>query len=293
MKRQKLDLTTPVPGWNFLVLWLIFLTLPLLVDAQEPTEDALPDTLPAPVERIVTPIRLQEFEGVLVSSLRQQFRASGILATVQSCRLPDYGPVVTVTIQPPPYYFTRPVLQELERRQKIAEQQAQRIRAQFDRTAQMVKLKAKEAELLEQIRIENSKKKGKPNLTGLQEDLEQVRNALKDLEAAVPVETVSLTSADSVVEVDLNRMIAENYQELVQKLTNTMKNVLAENAASLMGEGDTRISISTTIRDNFLGNQEKNVLFVLTGSDIEAFRKGSMDIKTLKEKVVITYRTEE
>jgi hypothetical protein len=88
-------------------------------------------------------------------------------------------------------------------------------------------------------------------------------------------------------------MITENYQDLLMKLTAIMKTVLAENAASLMEEGDSRICISTTIRDNFLGNQEKNLLFLLSGSDVEGFRNGTTDLKALKEQVLVTSRKEE
>jgi hypothetical protein len=278
---------------NVIPLLIALLVMPLLLEAQDATEDVASEEISKPVERSVNRIRLQEFEGILVGSLRHQFRASGVFTTVQSCRLPDYGPVITVTIQPPPYYFTRPVLQELERRQKIAEQQAQKIREQFDRTAQIVKLKAKEADLLEQIRNENSKNKGKADTSGLQQNLQETRKTLKELESAAPVETVSMPSADNVTEVDLNKMIMENYQDLVDKLTSTMKTVLAENAAALMADGDNRICISTTIRDNFLGNQEKTMLFVLTDPDVKAFRNGTVDLNTLKDKVLVTYTTEE
>lgn len=279
--------------WKYASLLLMFLIVPLILEAQDAVEEVASEEVSAPIVRAIPKIKLQEFEAILVSYLRQQFRASGIFATVQSCRLPDYGPVVTVTIQPPPYYFTRPVLLELERRQKIAEKQADRVRAQFDRTAQIVKLKVKEAELLEQIRVETLKKKAKANVSGIEEDLGKVRKTLKELELAAPAETVSLPSPDNVTEVDLNKMITENYQDLVLKLTAIMKTVLAENAASLMEEGDSRICISTTIRDNFLGNQEQNLLFLLAGSDVEEFRNGTTDLKALKEQVLVTSRKEE
>ena len=293
MRRPGSTFRIPRISLNFIPLLIALLVMPLLLEAQDATEEVASEEISTPVERSINRIRLQEFEGILVGSLRHQFRASGVFATVQSCRLPDYGPVITVTIQPPPYYFTRPVLQELERRQKNAEQQAQKVREQFERTAQMVKLKAKEAEVLEQIRIENSKKKEKPNTASLEQNLTEIRKSLKELESAVPVEPVSMPSADAVMEVDLNKMITENYQELVQKLTTTMKTVLAENAAALMAEGDNRICISTTIRDNFLGNQEKTMLFVLTNPDVAAFRNGTVDVNALKEKVLVTYTTEE
>jgi hypothetical protein len=273
-------------------LLLLLFAFSVLLEAQQATQEVVKKEVDEDTGT-VTRIRLQEFETILLGSIRQQFRSTGIFATVQSCRLPDYGPVVTVTIQPPPYYYTRPVLQELERRQKIAEQQAQRIRAQFDRTSQIVKLKAKEADLLEQIRVEKAKKKAKSNVAELESDLKQVRETLKKLETTATVETVSLPSADSVTEVDLNKMITENYLELVQKLTTTVKNVLAENAALLVQDGEIKISIATTIRDNFLGNQEKNILFVLDHEDVDAFRSGTLDAKALREKVLVTYRKEE
>lgn len=280
-------------GWKYAPLLLIFLIAPVILEAQDAEEEVASEEISAPVARSIPRIKLQEFETILVSYLRQQFRASGVFATVQSCRLPDYGPVVTVTIQPPPYYFTRPVLLELDRRQKIAEKQADRIRAQFERTAQIVKLKVKEAELLEQIRLETIKKKAKANVSGIEEDLGKVRKTLIELESAAPVEPFPLPSPDNVTEVDLNKMMAENYQDLLMKLTVIMKTVLAENAASLMEEGDSRICISTTIRDNFLGNQEKNLLFLLSGSDVEGFRNGTTDLKALQEQVLVTSRKEE
>lgn len=280
-------------SWKYAPILLIFLIAPVILEAQDAEEEVASEKVSTPIVRSIPRIKLQEFESILVIYLRQQFRVSGMFATVQSCRLPDYGPVVTVTIQPPPYYFTRPVLLELERRQKIAEQQADRIRAQFDRTAQMVKLKVKEAELLEQMRLETLKKKAKANVSGIEEDLGKVRKTLKELELAAPMETFSLPSPDNVTEVDLNKMITENYQDLVLKLTAIMKTVLAENAASLMEEGDSRICISTTIRDNFLGNQEQNLLFLLAGSDVKEFRNGTTDLKALKEQVLVTSRKEE
>src|SRR5262245_52991530 len=292
MRRLDPSFRVPRISLNFIPLLIALLVMPIILEAQD-AEEVASEEIATPVERTINRIRLQEFESILVTSLRHQFRTSGVFATVQSCRLPDYGPVITVTIQPPPYYFTKPVLQELERRQKIAEQQAQKIREQFDRTAQIVKLKAKEAEVLEQIRDENAKKKEKANTTEMQQNLQEIRKTLKELESATPVETVAMPSAEEVKEVDLNKMIMENYQDLVDKLTSTMKSILAENAAALMAEGDTKISISTTIRDNFLGNQEKTILFVLTDPDVKAFRNGTVDLNALKDKVLVSYPTEE
>ena len=91
---------------------------------------------------------LYDFQNNMMASLQHEFpRLPGIFTSLHSCHLPDYGPLVVITVQPPALYLTRPVLQELEKRQRLAEQQAQVFRQQIDRASQIIKLKAREAEL--------------------------------------------------------------------------------------------------------------------------------------------------
>src|SRR5262249_59707691 len=93
-----------------------------------------------------------QFQRNLLQALRHEFpRIPGILTSMHSCKLPDYGRLVFVTVQPPVFYFTRPMLAELERRQQLAEEQARLVQEQIIRASQLVKLKAREAELLDQI----------------------------------------------------------------------------------------------------------------------------------------------
>src|SRR5205085_12394844 len=121
-------------------------------------------------------------------SLQHEFpRLPGIFPSLHSCHLPDYGPLVVITVQPPALYLTRPVLQELEKRQRLAEQQAQVFRQQIDRASQIIKLKAREAELMQQITMQSASKKSQKTMVPmLQQDLADVRRNLGGLQVDPP-----------------------------------------------------------------------------------------------------------
>jgi hypothetical protein len=277
---------------------LALLSASILI-AQDQTETTPPP--PAPGDEIydelapATPpsrglVKLQDFETIVVASLREEFpRLSGIFTSVHACRLPDYGPVVSIALQLPAFYFTRPVLQELERRQKIAEQQALRVRSEIERAAQTIRLKAREAELVDQMDMAyGSKKKTKVVLIGLQKELEDVRKSIKELDT--PVENVSeaVPDVERVQEVDLEKMILASHQQLIGRITVAIKDILAEKAPSLADvKASERISITAHVRDSFMSNRERSIIFVLNGTDIEAYRKGDLDLAALKNKVLV------
>jgi hypothetical protein len=235
------------------------------------------------------------FQRNLVQALRREFpRIPGILTSMHSCKLPDYGRLVFVTVQPPVFYFTRPMLAELNRRQQAAEDAARKMQAQIMRASQFVKLKAREAELLEQINtVTTSKKNSKSEVAELQQSLADVRKSLGSMEDSnstnVPVAAPTLVSPSMELmnDVDLDRMLRVNYQQLTDKLTDVMRNALAENASSLTDlNTNERICITTHVRQSLTGSDE-TILFILTGSDIEAYRNGQLDLDALKKKVLI------
>jgi hypothetical protein len=252
---------------------------------------------PAPIDRGL--VKLQDFQMLVIASLRQEFpRLSGIFTSVHSCRLPDYGPVISITMQLPAFYFTRPVLQELERRQKIAEQQANRVRSELDRAAQIFKLKAREAELQDRMQLEyGSKKNTKLVLANLEKELGDVRKTLKDLDTqtqpvSLPLRTIS---QDPILQEDvgLENLIQASHQQLLQRVTSTMKDVLAQRAPSLSDLKDKeRITITAHINDSFLSNRERTVIFILNGSDVDSYRKGTLNLANLKNKVLVKIEEE-
>jgi hypothetical protein len=143
------------------VLFLLFFVT--VAHAQEdpvpPEEDPSVPAVVAPASPAPAPIKVHDMEGLTLSALRKEFpRLSGVFASAHSCRLPEYGPLVSVTIQLPSFYFTKPVLQELDRRQRAAEEQARKVRIQLERTAQLISLRSKESSLLERIEWEGSSK---------------------------------------------------------------------------------------------------------------------------------------
>jgi hypothetical protein len=243
---------------------------------------------PARTKDEIRILRLKDFERITMEALRQELpRFSTMFASVHSCRLPDYGPLISITLQPPPYYFTRPVLVELERRQRIAEEQARRIRNEIDRAAQVISLKAREAGVLERVEIARSSKK-KSDQANLEKELAEIRKSLQELEPEQEGEESFAVSVERINELDLTKMMLSNYEQLIKKLTVVMKKNLSENGVRLVDVGaEDRVCITTHIRENFVGNQEKSLIFLLNGSDIQAFRNGAIDLPTLTEKVVI------
>jgi hypothetical protein len=235
-------------------------------------------------------IKSQDMEVLAITALRKEFpRLSGVFASVHSCRLPDYGPLISVTIQLPAYYFTRPVLQELDRRQRAAEEQAKKVHEQLERASQMISLRSKEAGLMEQIEWEgSSKKKSKEVIDGLQTELVEVRKSLNSLESNQGQFLVIEESRTLLNEVDLNKMLVANYQLLIQRVTKAMRNSLAENAPRIEGlKENERVSINAYIRDNILGSPGKSLLFILPEKDIQDYKAGRIDLDALRDRVQV------
>jgi hypothetical protein len=255
-------------------------------------EDPIP---PPPVPATATPpakIKLQELETLTISALRREFpRLSGVFASAHSCRLPEYGPMVSVTIQLPAFYFTKPVLQELDRRQRAAEQQARKVRTQLERASQLISLRSKEANLLEKIEWEqSSKRKSKEVIENLQTQLTDVRKSLETLASDEPGGRILLFQESSglLEEVDLNKMLASNYNLLIQRVSKSMKNSLAENAPRMEDlSPEERVTLNAYIRDNILGSQGKTILFILHHEDIQEYRDGLIGLDELRDRVLV------
>ena len=267
---------------------VLLLFLPGLVFAQtEPAPAAAEDTA-SQGKQEARKIRLPELEGLVINALRQQFpRPSGIMATTSSCRLPDYGPLLNISLQLPPIYFTGPVLKELEKRSREAEQRASRYREQLDRAAQVVRMKAREAELLSQLESEQARKKTKATVVALQTELDGIRKNISDLESGNLLPAFQSGSLE-MHELDLEKMMIENYQDAIRKIGAAMQSVLVEKAVNLEDLDSTeRICIVTHIRDTFLSGQERSILFILNPEDIEDFRSGRIDRNALRQKVMV------
>lgn len=236
---------------------------------------------------------LGQFERNLVITLQREFpRLPGMLNAVHSFRLPDYGPLVIISLQPPTIYFTRPVLQQLEEHSRVAEAQAKMVRAQIDRAAQIIRLKARESDLLEQISLMDGSKKNKKEVATMQQDLDDVRKGLASLEdpqqSSEPI-TINLGPSD----LDLDRMIAQNYQQMVARLTAVLRNSIAETAPALAElKAGEKVCVNAHIRRGISGGADQSILFVITDSDLEAYRKGAFDLEALKQKISITQDTE-
>ncbi len=294
MMETRMDILgkTGVRARRTLLFCIVFL-IAVVSFAQEQTAPAVP---PGPeLSQPEQPtLRLQDFEGLTIQAVRQEFpRLPGFFASSHSCRLPEYGPVVSITIQPPAFFFTRPVLQELERRQQIAEQQARRVQTQIERAAQFISLKSKEASLQEKVEMERSKKKAR-SVDALEKDLAEVRSQIATIEStSLPQEHVMIEES-SINDVDLNRMISANYQQLLERVTEAMTNTLAEKGVWIADIGENeKVGITAYVRDSFLGNQEKVIILVLNGSDIQAFRSGELDLPSLKKRVLVKHDKKE
>jgi len=261
---------------------------PLYLFAQDQLAPA-PPPLSASAQSQPKSLRLEDFEELALAAVRREFpRLPGFSAASHSCRLPDYGPLISIAVQPPAYYFTRPILLELERRQRIAEEQARRMREEIDRASQIITLKAREAVLMEQIESERTRKKNSTKAEDMEKDLTEVRKAISafDSRPQLQQQTV-IVIGDPLREADLNKLMLSNYQQLVDRLGNAMKSTLAENAASIEDlKSDEHVCITAHIGENFTANREKSMIFVLKGDDIQAFRKGSIDLPQLKQRVI-------
>jgi hypothetical protein len=260
----------------------------------QPPADPPPtaEAVPPPAAPVAAPpdIKVHELESLTIAALRKEFpRLAGIFASAHSCRLPEYGPMVSVTIQIPAYYFTRPVLQELDRRQRAAEEQARKVRSQLERASQVISLRAKEASLMERIEFQAStKKKSKDMMEELQTELSTVRKSLEDLESGQPSLLLVQETHPSFSEVDLNNMLTSNYQQLIQRVSKAMKNSLAENGPRVSGLNEyERVTLNTYIRDSMLGSSGKSMLFILHKKDIQEFKEGGINLDELRERVLV------
>lgn len=274
-------------GKVFLLLTILVVTCG--VRAQEAVSPADPPEVRDAEQP--APIKLREFENIVTAKLREQFPRF-FFSSIYSVHLPDYGPLVSVTIQPPSFFFTNDLMRILGEQQKRAEADARKFQEHIDRQAQLIRLKVKEADLMNMI--ESSGKKKAKSVQSLQQELETVRKSMQELEEAtqnVSFQDSSVTESDRRLdntEVDLNSIVRSNYQALITRVTTTVKSLLAQNAVGLEMDDQERVSISTYVRDNYMGNPERRLVFSLKSEDIRAFREGSLDTKGLQERIQIT-----
>ena len=220
---------------------LIFVFVAPVLWAQDQVIEPETASIPAPenLPENRSMVKLTDFQTILMISLREKFpRLPGIFYSAHSCRLPEYGPVVTITLQLPAIYFTRPLLQELDRQKRLAEEQMNMVQKQIERQAEMIRLRARESELTQRIQVEvTGKKRSKAALATFQTELTEVQKNLKELEASTAVGSsqVSTTTAEVLSDLDLEKMLASSYQQLIEKITTTVTNVLAEKAPVACG----------------------------------------------------------
>lgn len=272
-------------------LFVLILLFAAAVYSQE-DDVAPPPQTPPPSETVPSKIKVQELETLMISALRREFpRLSGVFASAHSCRLPEYGPMISVTIQLPAFYFTKPVLQELDRRQRAAEQQARKVRTQLERASQLISLRSKEANLLEKIEWEqSSKKKSKDVIQELQTQLVDVRKSMETLASNdEPSRILMFQEPSSLLDdVDLNKMLKTNYDQLIQRVSKSMKESLAENGPRLEPlSPEERVTLNAYVRDNLLGSQGKTILFILHHKDIQEFRDGQIGLDQLRDRVLV------
>jgi hypothetical protein len=273
---------------------LIFVFVAPVLWAQDQVIEPETVSIPAP-EKPPDPrsmVKLTDFQTILMISLREKFpRLPGMFYSAHSCRLPEYGPVVTITLQLPAIYFTRPLLQELERQKTLAEQQMNIVQKQIERQAEMIRLRARESELTQRIQVEvTGKKKSKAALATFQTELTEVQKNLKELEATPAVEAMNANNTVTTVlsDVDLEKMLASSYQQLIEKITTTVTNVLAEKAPVLADLNNReRITVTAHIRESFVSSQERSIIFTLHCDDVEKFRNGNLDVNALKQKIEV------
>jgi hypothetical protein len=274
------------------LLIFVFVTPVLWAQDQviEPETASIPAPENLPEKRAM--VKLTDFQTILMISLREKFpRLPGIFYSAHSCRLPEYGPVVTITLQLPAIYFTRPLLQELDRQKRLAEEQMTMVQKQIERQAEMIRLRARESELTQRIQVEvTGKKRSKAALATFQTELTEVQKNLKELEASPTVGSsqVSTTTAEVLSDLDLEKMLATSYKQLIEKITTTVTNVLAEKAPELADLNNReRITVTAHIRESFVSSQERSIIFTLHSDDVEKFRNGTLDLNALKQKVEV------
>jgi hypothetical protein len=269
----------------------ILMFLPPLLWAQDQIIEPETVSIPAPEKQTQRAlVKLKDFQTILMISLREKFpRLPGIFYSAHSCRLPEYGPVVNLTLQLPAIYFTKPLLQELDRQKRLAEEQMSMVQKQIERQAEMIRLRARESELVQRIQLETSaKKRSKAALTAFQTELTEVQSNLKELESSPSFGSPNTTAPDVLSDLDLEKMLASSYQQLIEKITTTVTNVLAEKAPVLAELNNReRITVTAHIRESFVSSQERSIIFTLHNDDVEKFRNGTFDLATLKQKVEI------
>jgi hypothetical protein len=87
---------------------------------------------------------------------------------------------------------------------------------------------------------------------------------------------------------DLEKMLATSYQQLIEKITTTVTNVLAEKAPVLADLNNReRITVTAHIRESFVSSQERSIIFTLHNDDVEKFRNGTFDLNALKQKIEV------
>ena len=272
---------------------LIFVFVAPVLWAQDQVIEPETASIPAPEkppERAM--VKLTDFQTILMISLREKFpRLPGIFYSAHACRLPEYGPVVTITLQLPAIYFTRPLLQELDRQKRLAEEQMTMVQKQIERQAEMIRLRARESELTQRIQVEvTGKKRSKAALAAFQTELTEVQKNLKEIEASPTFGStqVSTTAAEVLSDLDLEKMLATSYKQLIEKITTTVTNVLAEKAPALADlDNRDRITVTAHIRESFVSSQERSIVFTLHNDDVEKFRNGTLDLNGLKQKVEV------
>jgi len=273
------------------LLFFVFVAPVLWAQDQviEPETVSIPGPEQAADQRAM--VKLTDFQTILMISLREKFpRLPGIFYTAHSCRLPEYGPVVTITLQLPAIYFTKPLLQELERQKLKAEQQMSMVQKQIERQAEMIRLRARESELTQRIEVEvSAKKRSKTALVAFQTELTDVQKNLKELESTPVAATFTSDTATTVLsDLDLEKMLATSYQQLIEKITTTVTNVLAEKAPVLADlNNKERITVTAHIRESFVSSQERSIIFTLHNEDVDKFRAGILDLNALKQKVEV------
>ena len=75
-----------------------------VASAQEEVPASETVEIPRAAQPEIRKVQLPELEGVSITELRKQFpRLSGIMAS--SCRIPDYGPMLNISLYASPYLF--------------------------------------------------------------------------------------------------------------------------------------------------------------------------------------------
>jgi hypothetical protein len=139
------------------------------------------------------------------------------------------------------------------------------------------------------LEINGKNKRSKTALTAFQTELTEVQKNLKELEATPAIASQGAPiAADVLSDLDLEKMLASSYQQLIEKITTIVTNVLAEKAPVLADLNNReRITVTAHIRESFVSSQERSIIFTLHNDDVEKFRTGTLDLNALKQKVEV------